>query len=239
MILVLWTLLPIILFPILFKIKVPYGRYTDEKWGPMMSSRFSWIIMELPALVVFIAFFFPKESNSVVCWVFFACWVGHYFYRSLIFPFKTQSKMMPIIVAGSAFFFNIMNGYFNGEYLGKAFYPLSWFYDPRFILGISLFFTGLITNRIADKTLFLLKEKDKGYLIPKGGLYNLISCPNYFAEIIQWMGFAIMTWSLPGLAFALWTAANLVPRAIRHHQWYKMTFSKYPKKRKAIIPYIL
>jgi hypothetical protein len=44
---------------------------------------------------------------------------------------------------------------------------------------------------------------------------------------------------LPGLVFALWTAANLVPRALKHHTWYRKTFAEYPRVRKAIIPFVL
>jgi len=57
--------------------------------------------------------------------------------------------------------------------------------------------------------------------------------------MIEWTGWAIATFSLPGLVFALWTAANLVPRALKHHAWYRATFADYPSARKAIIPLVL
>jgi 3-oxo-5-alpha-steroid 4-dehydrogenase 1 len=53
------------------------------------------------------------------------------------------------------------------------------------------------------------------------------------------MAFAIMTWSLAGLSFMIWTMANLVPRAIKGHQWYHSKFESYPKNRKAIFPFII
>ena len=43
--------------------------------------------------------------------------------------------------------------------------------------------------------------------------------PNHFGEIVEWIGFAILSWSLPAFAFAIWTMANLVPRSLNHHQW--------------------
>ena len=52
-------------------------------------------------------------------------------------------------------------------------------------------------------------------MVPHGPLFRLVSCPNYFGEIVDWSGFALATWSPGGLLFALWTAANLVPRAGR------------------------
>jgi len=33
--------------------------------------------------------------------------------------------------------------------------------------------------------------------------------------------------------------ANLVPRAMAHHRWYRETFKDYPEGRRALIPYLL
>ena len=114
---------------------------------------------------------------------------------------------------------------------------MDWLLDPRFILGVILFVVGYVINRWADNTLRELRQPgESGYKIPYGGLYRYISCPNYFGEILEWFGWAIATWSLPGLAFAVWTFANLTPRAWSHHKWYHAEFSEYPLKRKALIP---
>ena len=78
-----------------------------------------------------------------------------------------------------------------------------------------------------------------GYKIPQGGMYRWITSPNYFGEIVEWVGWAIMTWSLPGLAFALYTTANLAPRAISNHRWYRRTFPDYPRERRALVPFLL
>ena len=62
--------------------------------------------------------------------------------------------------------------------------------------------------------------------------------PNYLGEIVVWSGWALATWSLPGLAFAVWTIANLAPRARSHHTWYQETFPDYPAERKALVPWM-
>ena len=82
------------------------------------------------------------------------------------------------------------------------------------------------------------KRKGPGYHIPNGFLYRYISAPNYFGEIIEWFGFAIILWNLSALSFALWTAYNLIPRALNHHQWYKQYFANYPTRRKAVFPFL-
>jgi hypothetical protein len=30
-----------------------------------------------------------------------------------------------------------------------------------------------------------------------------------------------------------------MPRALHHHKWYKETFSEYPSRRKALLPFIM
>ena len=69
-------------------------------------------------------------------------------------------------------------------------------------------------------------------------MYRFISCPNYFGEIVQWGGWALMCFNIGGLAFFVWTAANLVPRAFANHRWYREKFADYPPGRKALIPFL-
>ncbi|MCK9399654.1 MAG: 3-oxo-5-alpha-steroid 4-dehydrogenase [Bacteroidales bacterium] len=150
---------------------------------------------------------------------------------------------MPILIMLSAVFFNLINAGLNGYWLGfiAPAYPENWMTDPRFILGGIIFIGGFIINQAADKKLIGLRKGGKmGYFIPRGGLFNYISCPNFFGEIIEWSGFALMAWNLPALSFAVWTAANLIPRALDHHKWYKSCFKEeYPKSRKAVIPFLI
>ena len=103
-----------------------------------------------------------------------------------------------------------------------------------------MFIIGMFINQQSDRILFnLRKPGETGYKIPMGGMYRYISCPNYFGELLEWVGWAVLTWSLPGAVFALWTAANLVPRALSHHRDYQRRFDNYPADRKAIIPMVL
>ncbi len=149
---------------------------------------------------------------------------------------------MPLIIAIFAIFFNLINGFINGYYFGTVSegYGVEWLYDIRFIAGGFLFILGMAINLRSDNVLLALRQSAKnGYSIPTGGLFRYISCPNFFGEILEWTGFAIMTWSPAALAFAIWTVVNLVPRALDHHRWYREKFSDYPPERKAVIPFIV
>lgn len=240
-----WIIIAILIFPVLLKITAPYGRHAEGKWGLMIDNKLGWVLMEITSLIIFTTLVLSGNNDlSIVVWILTGLWVVHYFNRSVIFPLRTRTKgkTMPVVIVLSAVFFNLVNASLNGYWLGyiQPVYPENWITDPRFIIGMIIFITGFAINQAADKKLISLRKGGKtGYYIPRGGLFNYISCPNFFGEIVEWTGFAIMAWNLPALSFAVWTAANLIPRAIAHHKWYKGYFKDYPKNRKAIIPYFI
>jgi hypothetical protein len=242
---IVWTLLALALIPMQLRTTAPYGRHSRTDWGPSMSNQLGWFLMELVSLLIFAGLFLAGPNvKTTPMWVFFALWTLHYINRSLIFPWRTHTKgkTMPVAIVGSAVLFNIVNAGLNGLYLGwfGDVYPQSWLGDPRFIVGLAVFVIGAGINLWSDNRLIGLRAGGKqGYSIPRDGLFELVSSPNLMGEIIEWWGFAIMCWNLPALSFAVWTAANLIPRAISHHAWYRRTFADYPRDRRAVIPAVL
>ena len=70
------------------------------------------------------------------------------------------------------------------------------------------------------------------------GVFSRWRHPNYLGEILEWTGWAIACWSLAGLSFAVFTFANLAPRALANRRWYVETFPDFPRARKALVPYL-
>jgi hypothetical protein len=240
-----WIILGLLVFILLLFVTAPYGRHSRKDWGPRIPNRVGWIVMELPSLLVFIfTFLYGPAGVQPVTWIFFALYVAHYGNRSLLWPLRTRTagKQMPLVVALMAVCFNLVNGFINGYYF-SAFpraYSWDWLVDIRFILGMILWAGGVFMNWWSDQILLDLRKGGKtGYFIPRRGMFRWVSCPNFLGEILEWTGFAVMTWSPSALAFALWTFFNLVPRALSHHRWYRSHFQDYPPGRKAIIPYLL
>ncbi|AUM12263.1 phosphatidylethanolamine N-methyltransferase family domain-containing protein [Ketobacter alkanivorans] len=227
-------------------VNAPYGRHQSSGWGPTIPVRLGWVLMESPASLVFFYFYFTgQQAFQLVPLLLMVVWQLHYMHRSFIYPFQIRVKpgartTMLVIALGS--FYCGINGYLNGTYLSHYANHLTvdWLTDPRFILGVMLFGFGYYLNKRSDRMLRELREQNPGaYQIPRGFGFNWVSMPNYLGEIITWSGFALASWSLAGLSFVLFTMANLVPRALANHRWYRETFSDYPRDRKAIIPYIL
>jgi hypothetical protein len=230
-------------FVALFFVVAPYGRHARAGWGPTIPDRLGWALMESPSLILFGAFFFAgphhTEPAPLALW---AMWTVHYANRTIVYPLRIASnKRMPVAIPAMALVFNVTNATMNASWIGSlGSYASDWISTPRFLAGAALFAGGMLVNIDADRRLFALRRASgKGYAIPHGGLYELVSCPNYLGEIAEWIGWAIASWSVGGLAFALFTIANLAPRALANHAWYKRTFDAYPRDRRALVPFVL
>ena len=163
-------------------------------------------------------------------------------YRAFIYTLLRQKSANPtnLMIVMSAMFFTSINGYINAKFIIYREYSGTILEKTLMVLGIFLFAQGFVINYWADEILLKLRKPgDKGYYIPFGLPYHLVSCPNYLGEISEWVGLFIgfRTWAIA--SFVINTCFNLVPRAISTHKWYQDKFGeKYPRNRRAIIPFV-
>lgn len=222
-------------FPALFFITAGYGRHASGK-GFTVPAKLGWVVMESPSVFLFALGWVTNPSfGAPLVTVLGLAWLLHYVQRTFIFTalMRGPQKRMPFYIMALAVFFNLLNGASNGASLVDR--PL----DLWVFVGLGMFLTGFVVNLHADHVLRnLRKPGETGYLIPQGGLYGVVSAPNYLGELFEWLGFAIAAQTLPAWAFFVFTAANLVPRAWSNHKWYREKFADYPKQRRALIPFV-
>lgn len=241
-----FCLAPVVFFTLQF-ISAGYGIMYTPKWGPAVNNRIGWVLMESPVFIAMLLFwlFSPRRWETapmVMCLLFLI----HYFQRSFIFPFLIKGKSrMPLSIVAMGIIFNLVNSYMIGGWLfyvsPAGAYPVSWLWSPQFIIGVILFFTGMGINLHSDYIIrHLRKPGDTRHYIPRGGMYRYVTSANYFGEFVEWTGYAVLTWSVGGAAFALWTFANLAPRAHKLHKRYLDEFgNEYANlNRRYILPYI-
>lgn len=236
-----WFGLSSLVFISLQFLSAPYGRHNRKGWGPSIPNRIAWFIMELPAVCTIAAcYLLPSAKHSALNLVFLGVWEIHYIHRTFVYPFRTKTagKSMPLLIALLAATTNVGIGYLIGRGLTLfSITDLAW-NSPNVLIGGGVFFAGFYINLSSDQILFnLRKPGETGYKIPFGGFFRFISSPNYFGEILEWTGFAIMTLSLGAWVFLVWTLSNLLPRAVQNHRWYQENFDNYPKERKVIFPF--
>lgn len=241
-----WSGLACICFIILLYVRAPYGRHQQTGWGPTLPARSAWVLMEACSLLVMIGLFLASNATGTLALAGLSLWVFHYSYRSFIYPLRAQleHKRMPLLVTGLAVLFNFANAAFNGLAL--------FFWQPEgsesltasitVLTAFLLFAVGFCVHVHSDQVLRELRTSrpstSNGYHIPEKGLHRWVASPNYLGELIQWLGFALLVNNPAGWSFFIWTAANLIPRAIANRAWYRATFTDYPKHRKTLIPFV-
>ena len=240
-------IIAVIVFIALYFVTAGYGVFYNKKWGPTVPNKLGWILMESPVFVVMILLcVFSERSSNIVCLIFLILFEIHYFQRSFVFPFLIRGKSkMPLSVIVMGVVFNVLNAIMQGGWIfyvsPENMYELSWLLSPQFIIGTLIFIVGMIINIHSDYVIRNLREPgDTKHYLPKKGMFKYVTSANYFGEFVEWLGFAILTWSLSGAVFAVWTFANLTPRAAKIYDNYKKEFGDEldTKKVKRIIPFI-
>ena len=222
------TGIAVIVFVALYFVKAGYGMFFDAKWGCPLNNRLGWVLMESPVFVAMLLYwYFSDRRFDIVPFLFFLFFEIHYFQRSFIFPFLLKGKgRMPLGIVLMGITFNVFNACMQGGwifYFSPAdMYTTAWLTTPQFIIGTVVFFGGMFIY------------------LPRGGMFRYVTSANYFGEIVEWTGFAILTWSLSGTVFVVWTFANLVPRANTIYHRYLDEFGDEVRamRLKRVIPFI-
>lgn len=245
--LVTMSVLAVAVFVALFYVNAGYGVFVSRRWGPTVSNKAGWVMMEAPVFILMTVLWLlsPRRCDAVpLC--FLALFQLHYFQRSFVFPFLIKGKgRMPLTIVAMGVVFNAINAMMQGGWIfylaPEGLYDTAWFATPQFIFGTAVFVFGMAVNLHSDYIIrHLRKDGDTKHYIPYGGMFRWVSSANYFGEFMEWVGFAILTWSFSGAVFALWTFANLAPRAVALRRRYEAEFGEEFTKlnRKSILPFI-
>ena len=245
--LIVMSAIAVVVFVSLYFVDAGYGKFYNKKWGPAVNNKLGWVLMESPVFVaMLLLWLFSDRRGDLVRIAFLFLFELHYIQRSFVFPFRMRgNSVMPLSIVVMGVVFNVLNALMQGGWIfyisPDDYYGRDWLTDPRFIAGFLVFIIGMYINIQSDDIIRnLRKDGDTRHYLPKQGMFRYVTSPNYFGEFVEWVGFAILTWSWAGAVFALWTFANLAPRADHIYKMYQSEFGKAldTKKVKRIIPFI-
>lgn len=246
-VLIVMTVMAVVVFVSLFFVDAGYGRFYAPQWGPAIDNRLGWMLMEAPVFVAMLLLWWLSDRREDgIRLVFLLLFELHYFHRAFVFPWLMRGRSkMPLSIIGTAVLFNTLNAYMQGGWLFYVspvdYYSADWLSSVPFLVGTALFLFGMGVNIHSDRIIRnLRKPGDTAHYLPRGGMFRWVTSANYFGELVEWTGFAILTWSVSGAVFALWTFANLAPRAARIYNGYRQEFPEQLDTRttKRIIPFI-
>jgi len=240
-----WIALAIISFGILAtgSTTASYGRhFSQSSIIPSVHGKLGWLTMEIISPIMALSMFRsykiagPSLSKGVVL---LGLWLVHYSNRAIISvvlsPHMKSSRLDIVLMS---MLFNTVNGAWMGHDLGQQ-NSEKFVLDPRTSVGLALFILGLSINVSCDYHLQSLRRQTRKrgeYVLSDWGLYKWIVSPNYSGEIMEWIGYALMSGRDSGWAFVVWSISNLAPRARANLDWYRAKFGGRIGNRKALIP---
>ena len=237
----------VVVFVSLFFVDAGYGKFYDKKWGFAINNKVGWVLMEAPVFIAMMVLWLCSDRrDDLIRIAFLFLFELHYLQRAFVFPFRLRGKsLMPLSIILMGVTFNVLNALMQGGWIFYFspidYYGREWLTTPKFIVGFMIFLIGMYINIQSDDIIRnLRKEGDSKHYLPKEGMFRYVTSANYFGEFVEWVGFAVLTWSWSGAVFALWTFANLAPRASRIYDRYKQEFGSQlnTKKTKRMIPFI-
>lgn len=237
----------LVVFISLYFVRAGYGIFRTAQWGPSLPNKVGWVLMEAPVfLVMFILWAKSGIGLTIPQYIFFLLFQLHYLQRSFIFPLLMKGRSrMPVSIMVMGIVFNVLNGMMQAGglfWFSHVDYGMGAAYlaQPHAILGFVMFFVGMGINLHSDHVIrHLRKSGDTRHYLPKRGFYRYVTSANYFGELVEWTGFAVLTASPAAWVFVWWTVANLVPRADAIYHKYVGEFgAEAVGRRKRIIPFI-
>ena len=246
--LIMWAMavIAVFVFIALYFVKAGYGIFRTKQWGISINNKAAWVMMEAPVFIVMLYMWASNgASTALPSFLAFLLFELHYFQRSFIFPMLMKGKSrMPIAIMLMGITFNVINGLLIGTSLFV--FPPSLFNEgiaylahPTAILGIAIFFVGMAINLHSDHVIRHLRQPgDTRHYLPQKGFYRYVTSANYFGELVEWTGFALLCSTPAAWLFVVWTAANLIPRAAAIHRHYREEFGEAVGTRKRVIPFV-
>ena len=202
-------IMSVVTFVSLFFTTAHYGKFFNEKRSTILiSNNIFWFIEEVPNIIVVLYYVFAyKEQLNVIKLCMMSLFFIHYVNRAFIYPFKfDNAKKMPVDLLIMGVLFCYINALMQTRSI-ILFSEYEWesLNFSLVIIGLIIFSIGMYINIKSDNNLLSLKKMNKGYQVPRGFMFEYVSCPNYLGEMIEWIGFALCVQTYSGFVFAVFT----------------------------------
>ena len=195
-------------------IPAPYGKFSSSSRLPALLTSatlpapLAWCLQELPSFLISLMAIVSTGPGPRA--LLLLPFLLHYTNRALLYPLllNAGSRPVPLLTAGSAFLFTAYNGLMQSQVAVTTLRQFTKNYLFQAVLnlevaslrpwlscaGLAVFLLGLGLNVWSDSLLRGLRAGGQGgYRVPQGGPFNLLSCPHYTGECLEWWGYAAVT----------------------------------------------
>ena len=182
----------------------------------------------------------PWSPVALVC---VALWLAHFLKREAetlwVHKFSRPTMPLPLLFKNSVYywFFALVVGY---PLCHPSYTPPD--SSSQVAVGVALFLAAELVNGAVHLQLSGLRaaEGSDARPVPGGPLFALVSCPNYTAEVLTWVGWSLASQVGAAYAFTVVGGLQMASWALAKHEKYCKDDPGYARTgKKAIIPWVL
>ncbi|KAF7261407.1 hypothetical protein EG68_01106 [Paragonimus skrjabini miyazakii] len=217
-----------------------------EYTGPLVIYFIIWLLRQPELRLTFLT---PITTLRGLRNLAVACWCGHYAKRLLetIFVHRFSHATMPMrnLFKNCTYYFGFAA--FVAYFVNHPLYTSPAFGCKQICFGLGVFLLSEYGNlschlalknlRPPGSTVRRIPQPVPGRFLTR--LFTLVACPHYTYEVMSWIGFAIMTQSLPAALFAAAGFGQMSIWALSKLKAYRRDFPEFPRRRRAIVPFVL
>ena len=214
--------------------------------GPQISWRMVFFLEYLGPLLIHQAYlihsiYFAKRELGLVQLLAYAMVTFHFLKREyetiMVHRFSHSTMPLSNLFKNSAHYW-ILSGFGIGHFLYSSSYQ-----STKSVSMIYACVAVFIVAELANfRTHLILRDLrpagSSARAIPRGFGFNLLSCPNYFFEMLAWCAFSFMTDLPSAWFFTVVASGQMWLWAVKKHKRYIKEFPDYPKNRKPMIPFL-
>lgn len=214
--------------------------------GPQISWRMVFFLEYLGPLLIhqiylLHAVYFAKRELSMVQLLGYAMVTFHFLKREyetiMVHRFSHSTMPLSNLFKNSAHYW-ILSGFGIGHFLFSSSFTSSKSI-PMIYASVAIFIAAELGNFRSHLILRDLRpEGSNARAIPRGFGFSLLSCPNYFFEMVAWCAFSFMTDLPSAWFFTVVASGQMWLWAVKKHKRYLKEFPDYPTNRKPMIPFI-
>ena len=218
--------------------------------GPQISWRTVFLIEYLGPILVHSALyllpslFYPQHTfkgHSYTQTVAFLCVLFHYVKRELetLYVHVFSLDTMPVRnIFKNSFHYWVLGGLFIAYFLYHPLYTEQHSHTTVNIAAL-LFVAAELGNLYCHLILRWLRpagSKVRG--IPRGFLFEYVTCANYTCELAAWLVFCLFVSTLTAWVFLLVSGAQIAQWSVKKHVALRKEFGDKVPRRKILIPFV-
>jgi len=210
-------------------------RYSKFRRGNGISTRLGTLIFDGIAVLFAIGYAMMRAATATpIQWIMSILFVIHFGKRCLealfVHKYSGPIDVFSVVQITGFYCLAVWLGLFTTASVTETPDMITW-------IGLGTFAAGTVINGYHHWLLAKLRARGSTeYVLPRGGLFDVIVCPHYLGELLAWLGIALVSRQLAMYIWFVGETAYLLIRSRNTLKWYHAKFPQMAGRVRGLLP---